>query len=79
MKHCAFCENEAEYEINHQTPICSACKEVYECGQASPEAIIDELTSSKSIPKCPSCNGDRELSKTPGRYDCYFCGLTGRP
>ena len=65
MKYCIFCDCEAQYTINHITPICSTCREVYECGQGSPEATFDEITSSNSIPKCPSCNGDRELSETP--------------
>ena len=43
IKYCAFCDNEAEWIIdNTDTPICTACKQVYICGQANPDATIKE-------------------------------------
>jgi len=44
MKHCQFCDCEAEYIIvDTNSPICSACKDVYECGQASPDAEFEDI------------------------------------
>ena len=44
MDYCMFCENEAEYVIvGSKAPICSACKEVYECGQNSPDDTFEEI------------------------------------
>jgi len=39
QRYCVFCKNEAEYLIEDtNTPICPACKIVYQSGQANPDA-----------------------------------------
>ena len=44
MNYCAFCDNLAEYIVETtSTPICEGCKEVYEAGQASPDANIASI------------------------------------
>ncbi|MEE9539958.1 MAG: hypothetical protein V3V85_00510 [Candidatus Thorarchaeota archaeon] len=44
MQHCAFCEAEATHIIEQtNTPICQSCKEVYKCGQASPDSTFEEI------------------------------------
>ena len=45
---CMFCEMEAEYMINDvqcskPAPICPACKQVYEYGQCSPDAVFTDI------------------------------------
>lgn len=30
-----------------------------------------------TIPPCPNCHGERELSGTEGIYTCFFCGHQG--
>ena len=43
-KYCAFCENEATHVIvETDTPLCRTCKEVYKCGQASPDSTLNEV------------------------------------
>jgi hypothetical protein len=45
MKYCAFCETEATHVIMEtDTPICTSCKDVYECGQASPNSSLEEVS-----------------------------------
>ena len=42
--YCAFCENNASHVIKEtNTPICSACRDVYENGQASPNNTIADI------------------------------------
>jgi len=55
IHYCTFCGNVATHVIANymadinglgrqfNTPICSACKEIYECGQASPDASISGI------------------------------------
>lgn len=51
MTYCAFCDEAAEFVIVHkagedghshgfETPVCHHCADVYECGQAHPNARI---------------------------------------
>ena len=43
-KYCANCDDEAIFRIvKTDTPLCQKCKEAYQWGQTSPEAIIENL------------------------------------
>ena len=41
MKFCAFCETPAVAIIGEtDTPVCSTCADVYQCGQSNPDHTL---------------------------------------